>query len=204
MAALRQLLDRLALYLPVVLMGVLAMATYWLVRSTPLGGAPVIATAAQHLPDYFMRGFSVKTFDAKGQLKSEVTGAQARHFPDTDQLEIDQVVIRSFDPQGRLTTATARQALTNGDASEVELMGGAQVVRAAAVDAAGKAQPALTFTGEYLHAFMKTERVTSNQPVVLTRGQSRFTADRMAFDNQQRVMQLDGRVKGILVPGTKP
>lgn len=55
------------------------------------------------------------------------------------------MIIRSFDPQGRLTTATARQAITNGDASEVQLIGGAQVVRASAVDAAGKEQPTATF-----------------------------------------------------------
>jgi len=151
-----------------------------------------------------MRKFSVKTFDTAGQLKSEVTGAEARHFPDTDTLEIDQVVIRTMDPQGRLTTATARRAVTNQDASEVQLIGGAQVVRAPTVNAQGIEQPGLTFSGEFLHAYMKTERVTSNRPVALTRGNDRFTADSMDFDNQQRVMLLNGRVKGSLVPSVTP
>jgi lipopolysaccharide export system protein LptC len=174
------------------------------VRSTPITGLPASVAAVQHLPDYFMRKFAVKTFDAQGKLKSEVSGAEARHFPDTDMLEIDQVVIRSFDPQGHLTTATARRALTNGDASEVTLMGDARVVRAATVSASGKEQPTLTFTGEFLHAFMKTERIQSNQPVVLTRGKDQFTADSMDYDNQQRTMQLDGRVKGFLAPPARP
>lgn len=204
MELLRQAWDRLTLYLPVVLMGVLAMATYWLVRSTPILSAPQVVAAPQHQPDYFMRKFSVKTFDTAGQLKSEVTGAEARHFPDTDTLEIDQVVIRTMDPQGRLTTATARRAVTNQDASEVQLIGGAQVVRAPTVNAQGIEQPGLTFSGEFLHAFMKTERVTSNRPVTLTRGNDRFTADSMDFDNQQRVMLLNGRVKGSLVPSVTP
>jgi lipopolysaccharide export system protein LptC len=204
MELLRQAWDRLTLYLPVVLMGVLAMATYWLVRSTPILSAPQVVAAPQHQPDYFMRKFSVKTFDTAGQLKSEVTGAEARHFPDTDTLEIDQVVIRTMDPQGRLTTATARRAVTNQDASEVQLIGGAQVVRAPTVNAQGIEQPGLTFSGEFLHAYMKTERVTSNRPVALTRGNDRFTADSMDFDNQQRVMLLNGRVKGSLVPSVTP
>jgi len=204
MELLRQAWDRLTLYLPVVLMGVLAMATYWLVRSTPILSEPQVVAAPQHQPDYFMRKFSVKTFDTAGQLKSEVTGAEARHFPDTDTLEIDQVVIRTMDPQGRLTTATARRAVTNQDASEVQLIGGAQVVRAPTVNAQGIEQPGLTFSGEFLHAYMKTERVTSNRPVALTRGNDRFTADSMDFDNQQRVMLLNGRVKGSLVPSVTP
>jgi lipopolysaccharide export system protein LptC len=199
-SALRWAWDRLTLYLPVLLMGVLAMATYWLVRSTPIDSALEPVAPLLHQSDYFMRQFSINTFDAEGKLKSQVSGAEARHFPDTDTLEIDQVTIRSFDPQGHLTTATARQAITNGDASEVQLMGGAQVVRAASASTVGKEQPALTFSGEYLHAFMKTQRVISDKPVLLMRGQDRFAADSMDFDNQQRVIRLEGRVKGTLVP----
>jgi lipopolysaccharide export system protein LptC len=201
---LRQLWDQLTLYLPVFLMGLLAMATYWLVRSTPVFVPPGPAAAALHQPDYFMRNFAVKTFDEAGKLKSEVVGGEARHYPDTDALEIDQVRIRSFDPQGRLTTATARQAITNTDASEVQLIGGARVVRTAARNAAGKEQPAMTFTGEYLHAFMNTERVKSHKPVELTRGKDTFTADSMDFDNKRLVMLLQGRVRGTLVPTPAP
>lgn len=203
MNRLRWAWDRLALYLPVLLMGLLAGATYWLVRSTPSPGAVAATTAPQHEPDYFMRKFSVKTFDATGQLKSEVKGSEARHYPDTDTLEIDQVIIRSFDQEGRLTTATARSALSNGDGSEVTLIGNAKVLRAATVSATGKEQPTLTFSGEHLHAFINTEQVSSNQPVVLTRGQDTFTADNMAYDNKTRVIQLDGRVKGVLIPSPK-
>ena len=205
MNAVRALWDRLALYLPVLLMGVLAMATYWLVRSTPVGSNAIEpALAPLHQPDYVMRKFAVKTFDAQGRLKSEVSGGEARHFPDTDTLEIDQVHIRSFNAQGQLTTAIARQAITNGDASEVQLVGHAQVVRGAVADKNGQMQPSLTFVGEFLHAFMNTERVKSHKPVELTRGTDRFTADSMDFDNLDRIMLLTGRVRGQLVPAAKP
>lgn len=197
----RALWERLALYLPVLLMGLLAMASYWLVRSTPAPNVPEPETPVVHEPDYFLRQFAVKTYAANGQLKSEVSGAEARHFPDTDTLEIDQVRIHSFNEQGRLTTATARHAITNGDASEVQLFGNARVERAAMRDAKGQNLPSLTFAGEFLHAFMKTERVISHKPVELIRGNDRFTADSMDFDNLDRVMLLRGRVRGQLMPG---
>jgi lipopolysaccharide export system protein LptC len=165
---------------------------------------PEPATAAQHQPDYFMRKFAVKTFDAEGRLKSEVSGGEARHFPDTDTLEIDQVHIRSFNEQGRLTVATARLAITNGDASEVQLIGNARVVRDAVPDKDGRLQPGMTFAGEFLHAFMNTERVKSHKPVELTRGKDRFIADSMDFDNLDRVMLMTGRVRGQLVPAATP
>ena len=197
---LRTAWDRLSLYLPVILMGVLALGTYWLVRSAPVFMPAAAQRAATHDPDYFMKNFSVKTFDATGRLKSEVTGADARHFPDTDTLEIDQVRIRSFNEEGQLTIATANRALSNADGSEVQLFGNALVVRDAVDGKPGKNTPRLEFRGEFLHAFLNTEQVKSNKPVQLTRGTDRFTGDAMDYDNLARMMQLRGRVKGLLVP----
>lgn len=196
----RVLGDRIALYLPVILMGVFALGTYWLVRSTPLPILHELETQVRHEPDYFMRKFSVKSFDGAGRLKSEVLGSDARHFPDSDTLEIDLVRIRSFDTGGGLTIATAKRAVTDADASEVQLLGEAHVVRDPTADKAGQVQPRMEFRGEFLHAFMETERVTSHKPVELTRGNDKFTADAMDFDNLKHVIELKGRVKGTLLP----
>ena len=187
---LRQGWERLALYLPLMLMALLALGTYWLVRSTPLLVLPEEKQPLRHEADYFMHHFTVKTFDGTGRMKSEVLGTDARHYPDTDTLEIDGVRIRSFNEMGRLTTATATRALTNGDASEVQLIGNARVVRASVLDKEGKPLPRLEFQSEFLHAFMDTERLKSHQPVLLIRGRDQFTADTMDFDNIERQMEL--------------
>ncbi len=192
--------ERVSLYLPVVLMGILALGTYWLVRSTPLLVVPGTQVPVRHEPDYFMRKFSVKTFDEAGRLKSEVIGAAARHFPDTDTLEIDAVRIRSFGEGGRLTIATAKRAVAKGDASEVELFGEARVTREPFIDNTGRSLPGSEFRGEFLHAFLKAERVKSHRPVELIRGNDRFTADALDFDNRERVMELKGRVRGTIQP----
>ena len=52
------------------------------------------------------------------------------------------------------------------------------------------ARPRLEFRGEFLHAFLDTERVKSHKPVTLTRGDDRFTADSLDFDNLDRVLDL--------------
>lgn len=197
----RGLWERSAVYLPVILMGLLALGTYWLARNTPLAGPAETQRVATHDADSFMRGFSIKTFDASGRLKSEVFGTEARHYPDTDTVEIDQPRIRSFNARGELTVAQARRALSNGDGSEVQLMGDAVVTREASTDAQGHARPRLEFRGEFLHAFLDTERVKSHKPVELTRGNNRFTAESLDFDNLDQVLQLQGRVRGTLAPG---
>lgn len=192
--------DRMTLYLPIILMGLLALGTYWLVRSTPLLLLHTQEAQVRHEPDYFMRNFSVKSFDGAGRLKTEVLGTDARHFPDSDTLDVDLVRIRSYGDAGRLTTATARSAVTNADATEVQLFGEARVVREPTADKMAQAQPRMEFRSEFLHAFMDTERFLSDRPVELLRGSDRFTADSMEFDNIKRVMDLKGRVKGTLVP----
>ena len=203
MIKLRDALDRVSLYLPVVLMALLALGTYWLVRNTPEPAAPEAERPVRHDPDYFMRQFSVKTFDEKGRLQSEVRGIEGRHFPDTDTLEIDQVHIRSYNAEGKLVVATADRALSNGDASEVQLFGNAVVVREASTGPNGRLDPRLEFRSEFLHAYVNTERVRSHLPVVLTRGNDRFTGASMTYDNLDQVLQLRGRVRGMILPGKK-
>lgn len=192
--------DRFSLYLPIVLMGLLALATYWLVQRTPSASQPAVERPVRHEPDYFMKNFSVRTFLDDGRLKSEVFGESARHFPDTDLLEIDAVRIRAFDDQGRLTTATAIRAVTSGDGSEVQLFGKALVVREAQALVGARATPRMEFRGEHLHAFLDKEKLSANRPVELRRGKDVFFADSMDFDNVQRVMLMHGRVKGVLSP----
>lgn len=201
---LRAAWEQVSIYLPVLLMGVLALGTYWLVRNTPIFSPAAAPAAAIHEPDYFMRKFSVKTFDSAGRLKSEVMGAEARHFPDTDTIEIDKVRIRSVNPDGLITIASGDRGLSNGDGSEVQLFNNAIVVRDAVTDKSGVVQPRLELRSDFLHAYLKTERVRSNLPVVITRGTDTFTADSMDYDNLDRVMQLQGRVRGLLVPGPAP
>jgi lipopolysaccharide export system protein LptC len=195
--------EPLSLYLPLVMMGFLAVGTYWLVRNTPATYEAEAARPVSHEVDYFMRKATVKTFDEAGRLKTEIFGTEARHFADTETLEIDQARMRSTGPDGRLTTATANQALSNDAGTEVQLIGNAVVVREPIQNPDGSWLPRLEFTGEFLHVFMNEERVKSHLPVVLKRGADEFSGDTFAYDNLDQVADLKGRVKGVLVPRAK-
>ena len=199
-----RLWDNISIYLPVVLMGLLVLGTYWLVRNAPGPTTPESTSDVSHELDYFMRKFTMKTFDEDGLLKSDVYGVEARHYPDTDTLEIDEPRIRSFSAEGRLVTGTGRRALSNGDGSEVQLMGNARVVREATKDAAGNDLPRMEFKGEFLHSYVNEERVKSHLPVVMTRDTDQFQGDDFAYNNLTGVADLKGRVKAILYPKPAP
>jgi len=184
-------------YLPLLLMLALALSTWWLVKNTPEVAEPRAAVALRHEPDYTMQTFAVQRFGPDGHLRVRIEGDEARHYPDTDTLEIDNVRIRALGQQGRVTLASARRAITNADASEVQLMGAAEVT-----SQHGSDEP-VRFESEFLHAFLNTERVKSHLPVRVDRGGSQMVADGMEYDNLSRVIQLKGRVRANLAPAPR-
>ena len=196
----RDVLDRTTIYLPIILMAGVALGTYWLVRNAPKLLEPTAKAAPTHEPDYFMRDFVIKNFLPNGDLRSELHGTEGRHYPDTDTIEVDQVRMRSVSPEGLVTRSSANRGLSNSDGSEIQLFGNAIVIREPTVSASGKATPRLEFRGEFLHAFLDTEKVQSNQPVTLIRGSDQFTGDTLDYDNLSGVANLTGRVRGVLVP----
>lgn len=201
--ALHRFWDRLAIYLPVALMGLLALGSWWLVRNAPGPELPAAPQQPKNRPDYFMKSFSVKSFDASGRLQTELHGREARHYPDSGMLEIDGVQVRALGRDGQLTVATAKRALSNADGSEIELFGQAVVTRQALPARPGApGQERLEFRSEYLHADTRSERLRSDRPVTLLRGAAeRFTANAMDYDHPARLLQLHGRVRGLLLPG---
>ena len=192
--------ERAAIYLPLVLMGLLALGTYWLARNTPVFTTPSAVRPENYEIDYFMRSATVRNFDEAGRLKSEIFGVEARHFPATEMLEIDQVRARSVGPQGHVTVLSADRGLSNDKGSEVRLMGSAVVVREPVRMPDGILSPRLEFRGEFLHVFVNEDRVQSHLPVTLIRGNDQFTSDAFSYNNLDQVADLKGRVKGILMP----
>lgn len=196
----RDALDRATIYLPIILTATVALGTYWLVRNAPKLLEPTAKVAPTHEPDYFMRDFVIKNFLPSGELRSELHGTEGRHYPDTDTLEVDMVRMRSVSPEGLVTRSTANRGVSNSDGSEIQLFGNAIVIRDPAVGPNGKPMPRLEFRGEFLHTFLDTERVTSNKPVTLIRGADQFTGDTLDYDNLSGVANLNGRVRGLLMP----
>jgi len=194
-----RVLDVVSAYLPLLMMAVLALGTWWLVRNAPTVEEPREAVAPRHEPDYEMTNFVVQRFAKDGSLKTQIEGDRLRHFPDNDTLEIERARLRVVGTDGVVTLASANKALANGDGSEVQLLGDARVVR----PAHGKEEE-IEFRGEFLHAFRNVERVRSHLPVTVTQGESVVRADGMEYDNLARVIDLHGRTRATFVSPRRP
>ncbi len=190
----RWLIAQLTSYLPLLLMLLLALGTWWLVKNSPLPPGPAGENTVRSEPDYSMTGFAVERFDAQGQLILRLEGAVMHHYPATDRIEIETVRIRAISPQGRVTLAHAQRALATGDGSEVQLLGGAEVTSS---DAEGTP---LVMRSEFLHAFFVTERVLSNRPVVVVHGGTEVRAAGLSYDHPSQKLELTGPTRLTLPP----
>lgn len=194
-----RLVDTITIYLPLLLMALLAAGTWWLVKNTPVPDGPRVEAPPRQDPDYVMTGFSVQHFTPTGRPSTFLEGREMRHYPATDMVEIDDVRVRSVDEYGRVTVATARRGVSNRNASEVQLIGQAHVVREAGgpPDAPG-GNDRLEFLGEFLHVYTDAQRVESDQPVVLRRGGMEVRAASLRYDHGKQVLELKGQVRGVL------
>ena len=184
----------LATYLPLLLMGVLALGTWWLVKNTPGPDAPADAPLSREEPDYTMDRFVIERFDKDGRLKVRMQGERLRHFAVTDIIEVDEARMRSVAADGRVTLAQSRRAVANGDGSEVQLIGDARV------DSSGPRGEPIQFRGEFLHVFVNTEQLRSHLPVVVSSEGSVFRAAGMTYDHLSGKLQLQGRMNALLQP----
>jgi lipopolysaccharide export system protein LptC len=124
MQSIRRSLDKLALYLPGILMALFALGSWWLLRSLPSITTDAPTQTVRLEPDYYLEQFSVKSFDKQGRLTREVSGHRAQHFPNTDTLEISNVTLRGQNSNGqRNDVFTANSMQLNSKSGEYELKG---------------------------------------------------------------------------------
>lgn len=186
-----RVIDALGSYLPLLVMALLALGSWWLVKNTTLPEVARAPAPVRHEADYTMHRFSVQRFTPDGFLRAQIEGETLLHFPDTDTLEIERPQVQGYSSDGSLTLASAQRAVSNSDASEVQLLGDARVTHHAATPG----DEGLAFRGEFLHAFLKQEQLRSHLPVTVTRGGTVIRAEGFEYDHLQRTVVMKGRVK---------
>lgn len=193
-----RLRDALSSYLPLLLMALLALATWWLVKNSPGPPAAAAERAVSSEPDAVMSRFTLERFDAAGLLKLRIEGDELRHFADTDRIEIEQARIVAYAPDGRVTRAHAARVQGQADGSEMLLQGGAEVI-----SADGVGSP-LVIRSEYLQAFVLLQRIQTPRPVLVQHGGAELRANGLRYDHGSAKLEFNGPVKAVLQPRVPP
>lgn len=186
--------SQVGIYLPVVVMALIALGSWWLLSNAPNHDLPTQPKVARHEPDYFMRDFEVQDYSAEGQLLNQLQGREMLHYPDTDSFTIDAPVFLALDAQGRRLDANAKRGKSNQDGSLIELFDDAHVRRVAP----DGSEPPLNFAGDHLRVFANDNRVESDRAVVLTRGTQTFKGGSLRYDHNSGQAALGAPVTALL------
>lgn len=190
-------------FLPMFLMGLLTLGTYWMVQmSTPNLDA---AKQKRHVPDYTMDKIVVTTLGPEGNTKFRVVGEKLIHYEDDASSEIDWPIARRFHETKPAITVRSDKGFMDGDMTILQLVGNATLTRPAQAATATQAGTARMFmSSSRFTVLMNDDIVKTNQPVKLEQGLSIMTSQEGAiFDNVHQKLTMIGQVKGRIESESK-
>lgn len=203
--------DGLILSLPLLIMSLLCIVTWWLVLIAPEIPSMSKKKVLRDTPDLIMNNFTVERFDESGALRSTLKAIQAQRIPLNKEVMLNNVDLMTTEvaehngmPQPVLntpgiefyrTTAIADRGFFYNDDSMIELVDNAYVTRQPYL-ATGNEQK-LEFRGNELKIMLaENGKLYSDQPVEITQEGTQFTANTMTYDYLTNTLHMIGRVIG--------
>jgi lipopolysaccharide export system protein LptC len=181
--------ERGTLVLSVMLVGGLAIGSYWLAQQARLSDP--VPRKLGHDVDYTADGITLTRMDETGRAQYVIDAKKLIHFADDDSGELTQprmVGAKLNRPEMRVRADLGK---TTSDGQEIRLYGNVVMVRQP-----WKNSPELVAKGPYMLAFPDREVISTDQPIVVTQGGSRVEANAMQYDNGTQTIQLDGGGNG--------
>ena len=185
-----RLRDILYTYLPLLLMLVLAGATWWLVRVTPLPPLLNEPEPSPQAPDYTLMGVDLQRYRADGSLLARVRGRELRHFPQGDRLELEDADILWHQLEGPPLSALARRAEVTEGGDRTRLLGSVVLRRPGS-----PGRSSVEVRGEEIEYDAKAARAWSNRPVQWVDDQGVMQAAGFEYRQEQGQVRLLGPVR---------
>jgi lipopolysaccharide export system protein LptC len=184
---------------PIILVALLAGLSFWL-QSAVNDDEPRRDGSQRHDPDAIVDNFTVRRFDANGQVKYRLTAPYLEHFPDDDSSELRAPTLLSYRPDAPPTTFSARHAKISAKGETVFLWDQVSISRAATAD-----RPEMRARMPDLTVQPDTGIAFTNSPVEITMGRSWIKGVGAHLDNNDSTLVLQSQVTGVYIrPGKTP
>ena len=186
--------DRLSSWFPLLLLAAIAALTFWLDRAVQ--PQPIIVEQPlRHDPDYIIEGLYAVSMDAKGRTKHTLFAQKMTHYPDDDTTLLVGPKVVTNPESNSSVTVTSRDAVVSADGENIYFNNDVRVVRAPQ-----GARGELVLETNYLHLIPIENIATTDQPVRITDANSVVTASGLELNGETRILNLQGRVKGVYDP----
>ncbi|PKO25756.1 MAG: LPS export ABC transporter periplasmic protein LptC [Betaproteobacteria bacterium HGW-Betaproteobacteria-8] len=181
---------RPTILLPLMLLAVLAMLTFWIDYSVQ-APEPKVDGSSRHDPDYILNNFITTRTDEKGDLRYRLTAAEMRHYPDNDTTELEQPHFTRFEIGKPFTLIEGQKGFVSSNGEKIEFHDDVKVVRQAYN---GKGE--MVVLTDRLDVLPDEEKASTDRPVVITQEpKTVIHATGMIYDKKNQTVQLLNRVK---------
>ncbi|MDR0775677.1 MAG: LPS export ABC transporter periplasmic protein LptC [Azonexus sp.] len=184
---------------PIILVILLAGLSFWL-QSVVNTDEARRDGSQRHDPDAIAENFTVRRFDASGQVRYRLTAPWLEHFPDDDSSELRSPTLIHFPQDRPPLTFSADNALVSSQGETIFLWDNVNIVRAATAERPElrARMPDLTVQPDLGTAF-------TSSPIEITQGQSWAKGIGAHLDNNTSTLVLQSQVTGVYIrPGQTP
>ena len=176
--------------LPLVVMLLLAMLTFWLDRAIDLS-SPESAGPVTHDPDYAIEKFTLLRLSESGDQRYTLTAAKMLHFPDDDTSLLTTPVLVQMQPGKSDLRIHAQRGIVAPGGEKLDLYDNVEIFRAGRP---GGESGDLHMMTSYLRVLPDDDRAETPARVVIDNGASIVSGTGMDFDNRYRQFKLRAAV----------
>ncbi|WP_114636282.1 LPS export ABC transporter periplasmic protein LptC [Polynucleobacter necessarius] len=184
--------------MPLILMGVLTLATFWLVQKNTPPEKPTIERIRLHEPDYTIKDGVLSALNELGATKYRILGAKVTHYDADASIDILAPRMRLFQADKAPVTVRSDTGHLDGDLTILDLFDNATIFRPAQ-DATPTQAATLRMlaSSNYFKVLINDDIIETNRPVTLQQGMSIMSStEGGVFNNVEQSMVLTGKVKG--------
>ena len=184
--------------LPLILMGILTLMTFWLVQKSNPAETPKLVPPRLHEPDYTIKNGALSALNEVGDTKYRILGKEVIHYDDDASIDIIAPRMRLFQVGKPPVTVKSDTGHLDGDLTVLDLNDHAQIARPA--QAATATEPAmfrLLAQSSFFKVLINDDIIETDKPITLEQGMSVMNSTNGGtFNNVEQSMVLQGDVKG--------
>lgn len=191
--------------MPLLLMGGLTLATFWMVQKNQPAEKSMLERVRLHEPDYIINNGALSALNELGTTKYRILGNKVTHYDDDASIDIEVPRMRLFQPGKAPITVKSDTGHLDGDLTILDLMGNASIFRPPqAATAAEPATARMLATSSYYKVLINDDIIETDKPITLQQGMSVMNStDGGIFNNIEQSMTLSGQVKGRIERGPR-
>ena len=177
------------------LLAVLAGLTVWL-RQTVEAISPADPKPIVHQSDYTIEGFTIKRYNAEGELRYVMAGDKMAHFPDNDLLQLTRPRITRYRPETLATDTPKPPTRMRAERGAMTLGGDEGFFYDNVVfhRPAFKNDDPLTIYTSYAHVVSDFDLFRSTEATTIVKGKNTIQGVGMEYDHAARTLSVLTRV----------